>query len=96
MMNINQDYPTSLRTLIITVVVDGGDGGDGGEIMHRDHVNKAASEDKVSSYRGTSQAGKSILRMDPTLTQKEETYKVILNIIKNTPYYNAFLISADV
>ncbi|GJW88222.1 hypothetical protein Tco_0163562 [Tanacetum coccineum] len=27
MMNFNQDYPTSLRTLIITVTVDGGDGG---------------------------------------------------------------------
>ncbi|GKA71226.1 hypothetical protein Tco_0777365 [Tanacetum coccineum] len=34
--------------------------------------------------------------MDPTLTQKEETYQVILDIIKNTPYYHAFLISADV
>ncbi|GJY34442.1 hypothetical protein Tco_0418911 [Tanacetum coccineum] len=28
MMNINQDYPTSSRTLIITVAVDGGDGGE--------------------------------------------------------------------
>ncbi|GKF50198.1 hypothetical protein Tco_0146665 [Tanacetum coccineum] len=34
--------------------------------------------------------------MDPTLTQKEETYQVILDIIKNTPCYNAFLITADV
>ncbi|GJZ10843.1 hypothetical protein Tco_0545602 [Tanacetum coccineum] len=34
--------------------------------------------------------------MDPTLTQKEETYQVILDIIKNTPCYNAFLIYVDV
>ncbi|GJX88747.1 hypothetical protein Tco_0340761 [Tanacetum coccineum] len=34
--------------------------------------------------------------MDPTLTQKEETYQVMLDIIKNTPCYNAFLTSADV
>ncbi|GJZ17882.1 hypothetical protein Tco_0554005 [Tanacetum coccineum] len=29
-------------------------------------------------------------------SQKEETYQVILDIIKNTPCYNAFLITADV
>ncbi|GJU45908.1 hypothetical protein Tco_1203174 [Tanacetum coccineum] len=34
--------------------------------------------------------------MDPTLTQKEETYQVISDIIKNTPCYNDFLITADV
>nr|GEW34331.1 hypothetical protein [Tanacetum cinerariifolium] len=34
--------------------------------------------------------------MDPSVTQREETYQVVLDIIKNTPCYKAFLISADV
>ncbi|GJZ92560.1 hypothetical protein Tco_0664625 [Tanacetum coccineum] len=34
--------------------------------------------------------------MDLSVTQKEETYQVVLDIIKNTPCYNAFIISSDV
>ncbi|GJX12977.1 hypothetical protein Tco_0204735 [Tanacetum coccineum] len=34
--------------------------------------------------------------MDPNLDQKEDIYQVALDIIKNTPCYNAFIISADV
>ncbi|GJQ89085.1 hypothetical protein Tco_0000224 [Tanacetum coccineum] len=34
--------------------------------------------------------------MDPSITQKEETYQVVLDIIMNTPCYNAFLIPADI
>ncbi|GJY75799.1 hypothetical protein Tco_0480915 [Tanacetum coccineum] len=36
------------------------------------------------------------MRIDPTMTQKKETYQVILNIIKNTTFYKAFLAFADV
>ncbi|GJX57488.1 hypothetical protein Tco_0287385 [Tanacetum coccineum] len=36
------------------------------------------------------------MRIDPTMTQKEETYQVVLDIIKNTTFYKAFLASADV
>ncbi|GJU46765.1 hypothetical protein Tco_1204031 [Tanacetum coccineum] len=36
------------------------------------------------------------MRIDPSQTQKEETYQVILDIIKNSACYNAFLITADV
>ncbi|GJZ87020.1 hypothetical protein Tco_0658630 [Tanacetum coccineum] len=36
------------------------------------------------------------MRIDPTMTPKEETYQVILDIIKNTTFYKAFLASADV
>ncbi|GJT38526.1 hypothetical protein Tco_0938391 [Tanacetum coccineum] len=36
------------------------------------------------------------MRINPTLLQKEETYQVILDIIKNSTCYNAFLITADV
>ncbi|GJX42975.1 hypothetical protein Tco_0259651 [Tanacetum coccineum] len=63
--------------------------------MHREQAQQAARDEKLVPTEDRVKIGKSILRMDPTLTQKEETYKVILNIIKNTPYYNAFLISAD-
>ncbi|GKA12719.1 hypothetical protein Tco_0692265 [Tanacetum coccineum] len=34
--------------------------------------------------------------IDPTMTPKEETYQVILDIIKKTYFYRAFLSSADV
>ncbi|GKB27542.1 hypothetical protein Tco_0866943 [Tanacetum coccineum] len=36
------------------------------------------------------------MRINPTMTQKEETYQVVLDIIKNTTFYKAFLASADV
>ncbi|GKA93523.1 hypothetical protein Tco_0815509 [Tanacetum coccineum] len=36
------------------------------------------------------------MRIYPTMTQKEETYQVILDIIKNTTFYKAFLSTADV
>ncbi|GJU97697.1 hypothetical protein Tco_1326968 [Tanacetum coccineum] len=36
------------------------------------------------------------MRIDPIMTQKEETYQVILDIIKNTTFYIAFLAFADV
>ncbi|GJT41485.1 hypothetical protein Tco_0941350 [Tanacetum coccineum] len=36
------------------------------------------------------------MRIDPTMTQKKETYQVILDIIKNLVCYNAFLVTADV
>ncbi|GJY78756.1 hypothetical protein Tco_0484557 [Tanacetum coccineum] len=36
------------------------------------------------------------MRIDPLMTQKEETFQVILDIIKASPCYNAFLITADV
>ncbi|GJV62775.1 retrovirus-related pol polyprotein from transposon TNT 1-94 [Tanacetum coccineum] len=35
------------------------------------------------------------MRIDPTMTQKEETYQVVLDIIKNTSFYKAFLAIAD-
>ncbi|GJZ21354.1 MAK10-like protein [Tanacetum coccineum] len=57
---------------------------------------QAARDKKLVPTEDRVKIGKSNLRMDPTLTQKEETYQVILDIIKNTPCYNAFLITADV
>ncbi|GJW91258.1 hypothetical protein Tco_0168811 [Tanacetum coccineum] len=36
------------------------------------------------------------MRIDPTKTQKESTYQVALDVIKQSPCYNAFLITANV
>ncbi|GJW74872.1 retrovirus-related pol polyprotein from transposon TNT 1-94 [Tanacetum coccineum] len=39
---------------------------------------------------------KNNLRIDPSMTQTEETFQVALDILKNVPFYDAFLISAEV
>ncbi|GJT16109.1 hypothetical protein Tco_0874815 [Tanacetum coccineum] len=64
--------------------------------MRQEQVQQAARDEKFVSTRDRVKIGKSNLRIDPTITQKEETYQVILDIIKNTTYYNAFLITANV
>ncbi|GJV30698.1 hypothetical protein Tco_1387146 [Tanacetum coccineum] len=40
--------------------------------------------------------GKCNMRIDPTKTQKEATYQVVLDTLAVSPCYNAFLITADV
>ncbi|GJW95832.1 zinc finger, CCHC-type containing protein [Tanacetum coccineum] len=40
--------------------------------------------------------GKCNMRIDPTKTQKESTYQVVLDTLALSPCYNAFLITADV
>ncbi|GKC48856.1 hypothetical protein Tco_1071601 [Tanacetum coccineum] len=64
--------------------------------MKQDKAQQAARDEKLVPSDDIVKIGKSNLRMDPSVTQKEETYQVILDINKNTPFYNAFLISADV
>ncbi|GJS72857.1 hypothetical protein Tco_0705698 [Tanacetum coccineum] len=39
---------------------------------------------------------KSNMRIDPSKTQKEATYQVVLDTLKHSPCYNAFLITIDV
>ncbi|GJW61673.1 hypothetical protein Tco_0111008 [Tanacetum coccineum] len=63
--------------------------------MHREQAQQAACDEKLVPTKDRVKIGKSNLGMDPTLTQKEETYQVILDIIKNNPCYNAFLVSTD-
>ncbi|GJS66284.1 hypothetical protein Tco_0680848 [Tanacetum coccineum] len=36
------------------------------------------------------------MRIDPNMSQKEETYQVVVDIIKNTTFYKAFIASANV
>ncbi|GKE30168.1 hypothetical protein Tco_1445552 [Tanacetum coccineum] len=64
--------------------------------MHREQAQLAARDEKLVPTKDRVKIIKSNLIMDPTLSQKEETYQVILDIIKNTSCYSAFLVLADV
>ncbi|GKB53106.1 hypothetical protein Tco_0903859, partial [Tanacetum coccineum] len=64
--------------------------------MKQDNAKQVARDEKLVSSEDRVKIGKSNLRMDPSITQMEETYQVALDIIKNTQFYNAFLISADI
>ncbi|GJV57876.1 hypothetical protein Tco_1458881 [Tanacetum coccineum] len=64
--------------------------------MKQHNAKQAARDEKLVPSDDKVKIGKSNLRMDPSVTQKEETYQVVLDIIKNTPCYNTFFISADV
>ncbi|GKB12397.1 hypothetical protein Tco_0846320, partial [Tanacetum coccineum] len=64
--------------------------------MKQDKAQQAVRDEKLVFTEDRVKIVKSNLIIDPTITQKEETYQVILDIIKNTPCYNAFLIYADV
>nr|GEU34060.1 hypothetical protein [Tanacetum cinerariifolium] len=64
--------------------------------MRQEQAQQAARDEKLVPTKDKVKTGKSNLRMDPTLTQKEETYQVMLDIIKNTSCCNTFLTSVDV
>ncbi|GJS06383.1 retrovirus-related pol polyprotein from transposon TNT 1-94 [Tanacetum coccineum] len=64
-------------------------------IIKQDNAKQAARDEKLVPSNDRVKIGKSNLKMDPSITQREETYQVVLDIIKNTSCYNAFLISAD-
>ncbi|GKC62665.1 hypothetical protein Tco_1095263, partial [Tanacetum coccineum] len=64
--------------------------------MKQDKAQEAARDEKLVPTKDRAKIGSSNLKIDPIITQKEETYQVILNIIKDSSYYNAFLITVDV
>ncbi|GKA83159.1 hypothetical protein Tco_0789907 [Tanacetum coccineum] len=64
-------------------------------IMKQDNAKQAAHDENLVPSADRVKIGKSNLRMDPFVNQREETYQVVLEIIKNTPFYNTFLIFAD-
>nr|GEV13022.1 hypothetical protein [Tanacetum cinerariifolium] len=64
--------------------------------MNQEQIQQPAHDEALVTTDDRVKIGLSNMRIDPTLTQKEETYQVILDIIKNSPCYNAFLITADV
>ncbi|GJX31748.1 hypothetical protein Tco_0241603 [Tanacetum coccineum] len=58
--------------------------------MRQEQAQQAARDEKLVPTEDRVKIGKSNLSMDPTLTQKEETYQVMLDIIKNTPCSTPF------
>ncbi|GKD67770.1 hypothetical protein Tco_1321860 [Tanacetum coccineum] len=58
--------------------------------MRQEQAQQATHDEKLVSTSDRVKISKSNLIIDPTITQKEGTYQVILDIIKNTPCYNAF------
>nr|GEU99910.1 hypothetical protein [Tanacetum cinerariifolium] len=71
--------------------------------MKQDKVKQVARDESLAPSNARVKIGNSRvkvginnLRMDPSAKQKEETYQVARDIFKITPFYNAFLISADV
>ncbi|GJX52294.1 hypothetical protein Tco_0280663 [Tanacetum coccineum] len=61
-----------------------------------EQAQQAARDEKLVPSDDRVKIGSSNFRIDPTLTQKEETYQVILDIIKSSSCYKAFLITANV
>ncbi|GJZ86417.1 hypothetical protein Tco_0658027 [Tanacetum coccineum] len=65
-------------------------------IMNQEQIQQAARDEALVPSANRIKISFTNMRIDPTLTQKEETYQVILNIIKNSTCYNAFLVTTDV
>ncbi|GJT08788.1 hypothetical protein Tco_0843250 [Tanacetum coccineum] len=64
--------------------------------MNQEQIQQAARDEALVPSADRIKINYTNMRIDPTMTQKEETYKVILDIIKNSACYNAFLVIADV
>nr|GEW10005.1 hypothetical protein [Tanacetum cinerariifolium] len=64
--------------------------------MKQDKGKLIASDEKLVLTKDRVPIGDSNLRIDPFMTKREETFQVVLDILKNTSFYNAFLISANV
>ncbi|GJV29601.1 hypothetical protein Tco_1386049 [Tanacetum coccineum] len=64
--------------------------------MNPQQIQQVARDEALVPTADRVKIGSTNMRIDPTLTQKEETYQVILDILKTSPCYNAFLITANV
>nr|GEV87927.1 retrovirus-related Pol polyprotein from transposon TNT 1-94 [Tanacetum cinerariifolium] len=65
-------------------------------IMTQQEIQQVALDEALVSTEDHVKIVSCNMRIDPTKTQKEATYQVILDSLKLSPCYNAFLISADV
>ncbi|GKB52563.1 hypothetical protein Tco_0903316 [Tanacetum coccineum] len=65
-------------------------------IMSQEEYQQAARKEAWVPKADRVKISTTNMRIDPTMTHKEETYQVVLEIIKNTTFYKAFLVSADV
>ncbi|GJW18507.1 hypothetical protein Tco_0025943 [Tanacetum coccineum] len=64
--------------------------------MKQDIAKQVARDENLVPTDDKVKIAKNNLRIDPSLTQTEETFQVALYILKNVPFYNAFLISVEV
>nr|GEU91980.1 hypothetical protein [Tanacetum cinerariifolium] len=64
--------------------------------MKQDKAKQIARDEKLVPTNDRVKIAKNNLRIDPSMTQTNETFQVALDILKNVPFYNAFLISAKV
>ncbi|GJR72532.1 hypothetical protein Tco_0084897 [Tanacetum coccineum] len=69
---------------------------DGSTSSYQEEIQQAACDEALVPTDDRVKIGSSNMRSNPTLTQKESTYQVILDIIKSSPCYNAFFITVDV
>ncbi|GKA86934.1 hypothetical protein Tco_0808645 [Tanacetum coccineum] len=64
--------------------------------MEQENIQKAALDEALVSTDDRVKIDSCNMRIDPSKKQKEATYQVVLYILKLSPCYNAFLITADV
>ncbi|GKD62667.1 hypothetical protein Tco_1300176 [Tanacetum coccineum] len=64
--------------------------------MNRQEIQQAARDETLVPTAERVKISSTNMRIDPTLTQKEGTFQVFLDLIKASPCYNAFLVTADV
>ncbi|GJV72142.1 hypothetical protein Tco_1492137 [Tanacetum coccineum] len=66
------------------------------KIMNPVTAQQVAPDNALVAIEDRVKIGKCNMRIDPTKTQKEATYQVVLDTLSLSPCYNAFLITADV
>nr|GEX43530.1 hypothetical protein [Tanacetum cinerariifolium] len=64
--------------------------------MNQEEIQQAACKEAWVPKDNKVKISTTNMRINPTMTQKKETYQVVLDIIKNTTFYKAFLATADV
>nr|GEW00007.1 retrovirus-related Pol polyprotein from transposon TNT 1-94 [Tanacetum cinerariifolium] len=67
-----------------------------GLIMEKENIQQVAFDQALVPTYDRVKIGSSNMRIDPKKTQKEATYQVVLDILKRSPFYNTFLITANV
>ncbi|GJT21445.1 putative reverse transcriptase domain-containing protein [Tanacetum coccineum] len=64
-------------------------------IMSKEQRQQAAREEKLVPSVDRVKISATNMRIEPTVPQKEETFQVVLNIIKSSPCFKDFTITAD-
>nr|GEV57004.1 Gag-Pol polyprotein [Tanacetum cinerariifolium] len=64
-------------------------------IIEQENIQQVALDQSLVPTDDRVKTGSCNMRIDPTKTQKEATYQFVLDLIKLSPCYNAFLITTD-